>query len=181
MKRLLCMLCAVVAICTAYAQPPMPPGHRPADPKAEAARNERMRRSVERMKQALDMTDKQAEQFVPVYQAYTREINGIRKDLKMLMDYYKDKPTDKKTAMKLVMVQLDADAEIIKAKKEYLRLFKMYLTPEQLSKVFLLDSKPARPHRQGPGGPGAPDPKPDGRPDAEPGERPAAPGGAPRP
>lgn len=139
-----------------------------------------MRRSVERMKQALDMTDKQAEQFVPVYQAYTREINGIRKDLKMLMDYYKDKPMDKKTAMKLVMVQLDADAEIIKAKKEYLRLFKMYLTPEQLSKVFLLDSKPARPHRQGPGGPGAPDPKPDGRPDAKPGERPAAPGGAPR-
>lgn len=99
----------------------------------------------EHLKEALQMDDKQLEKFAPVYQAYQREIRGIRKDLKTLMDSYKDEEIDHKTAYRLVMAQLNADADIIRCKKEYMRVFKDYLTPEQMSKIFLVEHK--RPHQ----------------------------------
>ena len=50
---------------------------------------------------------------------------------------------------------LNGDKEIIKVKKEYIRVFVNYLTPEQLAKIFTLDKGPRRPRgpRGGQGGP----------------------------
>ena len=77
-------------------------------------------------------------------------------ELKTLLDGYKDVEMDEKTAFRMVMDQLNADADIIACKKEYMRVFKNYLTPEQLSKVFIVEKFASRP--RGPkGGPGAPD------------------------
>ena len=57
-----------------------------------------------------------------------------------------------------MMAQLNGDKEIIQVKKEYIKVFVNYLTPEQLSKVFTLDQGPRRPRgpRGGQGGQGGP-------------------------
>ena len=95
----------------------------------------------------LKLSPKQAEKFAPVYLAYQNEIRKIRKDLKTLMDSYKGKEIDEKTAFRMVMDQLNADADIIACKKEYMRVFKAHLTPEQMSKIFLVEKKAMRPNR----------------------------------
>ena len=155
MKRALTLLVAILAICTATAQPPMgpPPGMGGREQGPRKTPVERIAGLVEELK----LTPKQAEKFAPVYLAYQGEIRKIRKDLKMLMDGYKDKEIDEKTAFRMVMDQLNADADIIACKKEYMRVFKDHLTPEQLSRIFLVERRANRPQRPG-GAPQGPPP-----------------------
>ena len=91
------------------------------------------------------------------------------------MDSYKDVEMTEKVAFRMVMDQLNADADIIACKKEYMRVFKSYLTPEQLSKIFLVEKFAGRPRR----GEGMPTP-PEGMP-TPPTGFPAPPAGAPVP
>lgn len=154
MKHLILILCAVFAIDIASAQPPMgmggPGGKRP-DPT----------KRIERIKEQLGLSDEQAQKFAPVYLAYQREISSIRKDLKTLMQSYEGKEVDEKAAFRMVMAQLTADADIIACKKEYTRVFKDYLTPEQLSKIFLVErQRPQRHSQDAPGGAPAQQPMP---------------------
>ena len=148
MKKFIFILLAVVAAGSMQAQPPhggMPPHGMMQQQGQDNPSDRSIAKRFEHLKEALQMDDKQLEKFAPVYQAYQREIRGIRKDLKTLMDSYKDEEIDHKTAYRLVMAQLNADADIISCKKEYMRVFKDYLTPEQMSKIFLVEHK--RPHQ----------------------------------
>ena len=143
MKRVLFILCAVLAVSAVSAQrPPMGPPPGMQQQGSDRDRADRMAKRIEHLKNVLDMTDEQAAKFAPIYQSYQREVSGIRKDLKAVMDSYKDKEIDEKTSYKLVMAQLKADGDIIACKKEYLRVFKDYLTPEQMSKIFLVENRP---------------------------------------
>ena len=84
-----------------------------------------------------------------------REIRAVRKDTKTYVDSFKGEEMTIKVAKKIMMAQLNGDKEIIKVKKEYIRVFVNYLTPEQLAKIFTLDKGPRRPRgsRGGQGGP----------------------------
>ncbi len=145
MKRFIFCLLAVAAVCSAMAQPPR--GMMPPQGAQDQASERSIAKRYEHVKNALGMTDEQIEKFAPVYSAYQREIRGIHKDLKTLTDSYKDETIDEKTAFRLVMAQLNADADVIRCKKEYMRVFKNYLTPDQMSKIFLIENRPPRrPH-----------------------------------
>ena len=159
MKKFFALIIAALAVSVASAQPPMgpPPGMGPGmgrggemGPKKSPV--ERIAGLVEELK----LTPEQAEKFAPVYLAYQAEIRKIRKDLKTLMDGYNGKEINEKLAFRMVMDQLNADADIIACKKEYMRVFKNYLTSEQLSKIFMVEKKAMRPQRPqgGQGGPG---------------------------
>lgn len=157
MKRLIFTLFALLAIGSATAQPPM--GQTPGtssgqgEPRQKKTPVERIAHIVE----ALELTPEQAEKFAPVFLNYQKEVRNIRKELKMFMDSYKDQEIDNKAAFRMVMAQLNADADVITCKKEYTRVFKSYLTPEQLSKVFLVEKMRPRRHKGGDGAPqGAP-------------------------
>lgn len=154
MKKFFALIIAALAVSVASAQPPMgpPPGMGPGmgrggemGPKKSPV--ERIAGLVEELK----LTPEQAEKFAPVYLAYQGEIRKIRKDLKTLMDSYNGKTINEKLAFRMVMDQLNADADIIACKKEYMRVFKDHLNPEQLSKIFMIEKKAMRPQR--PGGP----------------------------
>lgn len=154
MKKFFALIIAALAVSVASAQPPMgpPPGMGPGmgrggemGPKKSPV--ERIAGLVEELK----LTPEQAEKFAPVYLAYQGEIRKIRKDLKTLMDSYNGKTINEKLAFHMVMDQLNADADIIACKKEYMRVFKDHLNPEQLSKIFMVEKKAMRPQR--PGGP----------------------------
>ena len=154
MKKFFALIIAALAVSVASAQPPMgpPPGMGPGmgrggemGPKKSPV--ERIAGLVEELK----LTPEQAEKFAPVYLAYQAEIRKIRKDLKTLMDSYNGKTINEKLAFRMVMDQLNADADIIACKKEYMRVFKDHLNPEQLSKIFMIEKKAMRPQR--PGGP----------------------------
>ena len=154
MKKFFALIIAALAVSVASAQPPMgpPPGMGPGmgrggemGPKKSPV--ERIAGLVEELK----LTPEQAEKFAPVYLAYQGEIRKIRKDLKTLMDSYNGKTINEKLAFRMVMDQLNADADIIACKKEYMRVFKDHLNPEQLSKIFMVEKKAMRPQR--PGGP----------------------------
>lgn len=149
MKRILAIICAALAVNMVMAQPPMG-GGRGQGPKKTPV--ERIAGLVEELK----LTPEQAEKFAPVYLAYQGEIRKIRKDLKTLMDGYNGKEINEKLAFRMVMDQLNADADIIACKKEYMRVFKNYLTSEQLSKIFMVEKRAMRPQRPngGQGGPG---------------------------
>ena len=162
MKKFLTLLTAAFAVNMATAQPPMgpPPGmgrggmeHGPRKTPVER---------IAGLVEELQLTPEQAEKFAPVYLNYQGEIRKIRQELKMLMDGYEGKEIDEKLAFRMVMDQLNADADIIACKKEYMRVFKSYLTPEQLSKIFLVEKHanrpPGRPHGvpQGPPPAGSP-------------------------
>lgn len=169
MKKFFALIIAVLTVGIASAQPPMgpPPGMGPGmghggerGPKKTPV--ERIAGLVEELK----LTPEQAEKFAPVYLAYQGEIRKIRKDLKTLMDSYEGKEITEKVAFRMMMDQLNADADVIACKKEYMRVFKDYLNPEQLSKIFLVEKKAMRPQRpggkggpHGPGGPGGPAPR----------------------
>ena len=148
MKRFILSIFVVLAACSAMAQPPRgmmppPPQHGGADQPSDRS----IAKRYDHLKIALEMNDEQIEKFAPVYSAYQREVRGIRKDLKELMDSYKGKTIDDKVAFRLVMAQLNADADVIRCKKEYMRVFKDYLTPDQMSKIFLVENRPPRkPH-----------------------------------
>ncbi len=149
MKKLLTLLVAALALGTAMAQPPMGPpsgrvsGGQSGEPGPRKTPVERIAGLVEELK----LTPKQAEKFAPVYLAYQGEVRKIRKELKTLMDSYQGQEITEKVAFRMVMDQLNADADIIACKKEYMRVFKDYLTPEQISRVFLVEKKAMRPPR----------------------------------
>ena len=147
MKKILLMLVAVLAFVSASAQPPFGPP--PGGPGREGG--DRGARTVEMLQKRLNMSPEQAQKFAPVYQGYQREIRNVRKETKMVVDSYKDEEMTVKVAKKIMMAQLNGDKEVIQVKKEYIRVFVAYLTPEQLSKVFTLDQGPRRPRGGKPG------------------------------
>ena len=161
MKKFFAFIVAVLAVGFATAQPPMgpppgmmPPGMGPGG--MERGPRKTPQERIAGLVEELKLTPEQAEKFAPVYLNYQNEIRKIHQELKTLLDGYKDVEMDEKTAFRMVMDQLNADADVIACKKEYMRVFKNYLTPEQLSKIFIVEKFASRP--RGPkGGPGAPD------------------------
>ena len=145
MKKILLMIVAVLAFVTVSAQPPMG-GQRGGN---------RGAKTIEMLQTRLQMTPEQAKKFAPVYDGYMRELRQVRKDTKTYVDSFKGEEMTIKVAKKIMMAQLNGDKEIIKVKKEYIRVFVNYLTPEQLAKIFTLDKGPRRPRgsRGGQGGP----------------------------
>lgn len=145
MKKFFALIIAVLAVGIVSAQP----AGRGGEQGQKKTPVERIAGLVEELK----LTPEQAEKFAPVYLAYQGEIRKIRKDLKTLMDGYNGKEIDEKLAFRMVMDQLNADADIIACKKEYMRVFKDYLNPDQLSKIFLVEKRAMRPQGKH-GGPG---------------------------
>ena len=135
MKKILLMIVAVLAFVTVSAQPPQG-GQRGGN---------RGAKTIEMLQQRLQMSPEQAKKFAPVYEGYQREIRAVRKDTKTYVDSFKGEEMTIKVAKKIMMAQLNGDKEIIKVKKEYIRVFVNYLTPEQLAKIFTLDKGPRRP------------------------------------
>ena len=154
MKKILVMIIAVLAFISASAQPPFGPP--PGGPGGHGG--DRNARTVEMLQKALNMSPEQAKKFAPVYQGYMRELRQVRKDTKTYVDSFKGEEMTIKVAKKIMMAQLNGDKEIIKVKKEYIRVFVNYLTPEQLAKIFTLDKGPRRP-RGSRGGQGDPRPQ----------------------
>ena len=157
MKKILVMMIAVLAFITASAQPPFGPP--PGGPGGHGGPGgDRGARTVEMLQKALGMSPEQAKKFAPVYQGYMRELRQVRKDTQTYVDSFKGEEMNIKTAKKIMMAQLYGDKEIIQVKKEYIKVFVNYLTPEQLSKVFTIGQGPRRPRggKGGPGGPGVP-------------------------
>ena len=153
MKKILVMMIAVLAFISASAQPPFgPPPGGPGGPHGGGDRNAR---TIEMLQKSLNMSPEQAKKFAPVYQGYMRELRQVRKDTKTYVDSFKGEEMTIKVAKKIMMAQLNGDKQIIQVKKEYIKVFVNYLTPEQLSKVFTLGQGPRRP-RGGKGGPGGP-------------------------
>ena len=148
MKKILLMIVAVLAFVTVSAQPPMG-GQRGGN---------RGAKTIEMLQTRLQMTPEQAKKFAPVYDGYMRELRQVRKDTKTYVDSFKGEEMTIKVAKKIMMAQLNGDKEIIKVKKEYIRVFVNYLTPEQLAKIFTLDKGPRRP-RGSRGGQGDPRPQ----------------------
>ena len=137
------MIVAVLAFVTVSAQPPQG-GQRGGN---------RGAKTIEMLQQRLQMSPEQAKKFAPVYDGYMREIRAVRKDTKTYVDSFKGEEMTIKVAKKIMMAQLNGDKQIIQVKKEYIKVFVNYLTPEQLSMVFTLGQGPRRP-RGGKGGPG---------------------------
>ena len=166
MKKILVMMIAVLAFISASAQPPFgpPPPGGPGGPGG----GDRSARTIEMLQKSLNMTPEQAKKFAPVYQGYMRELRQVRKDTKTYVDSFKGEEMTIKVAKKIMMAQLNGDKQIIQIKKEYIKVFVNYLTPEQLSKVFTIGQGPRRP-RGGKGGPGG-----------APGDVPPPPAGAPQ-
>ena len=160
MKKILVMMIAVLAFISASAQPPGGPGG--------PGGGDRSARTIEMLQKSLNMTPEQAKKFAPVYQGYMRELRQVRKDTKTYVDSFKGEEMNIKIAKKIMMAQLNGDKQIIQVKKEYIKVFVNYLTPEQLSKVFTIGQGPRRP-RGGKGGPGG-----------APGDVPPPPAGAPQ-
>lgn len=151
MKKILLMLVAILAFFTVSAQPPMgggPMGGGPMGGGQGANRNARM---VEMLQKQLNMSYEQAKKFAPVYQGYQREIRAVRKETKDYVDSFKGEEMTIKVAKKIMMAQLNGDKQIIQVKKEYIKVFVQYLTPEQLSKVFTIGQGPRRPRGAAPG------------------------------
>jgi Spy/CpxP family protein refolding chaperone len=146
MKKILLMMIAVLAFVTVSAQPPM------GGPRGGGDRNAK---TIEMLQKALQMTPEQAKKFAPVYDGYMREIRNVRKDTKTYVDSFKGEEMTIKTAKKIMMAQLNGDKQIIQVKKEYIRVFVEYLTPEQLSKVFTLGQGPRGPRGHRGGKPGS--------------------------
>ena len=153
MKKILVMIIAVLAFITASAQPPFGPPLGHGGPGGQGG--DRNARTIEMLQKSLNMTPEQAKKFAPVYQGYMRELRQVRKDTKAYVDSFNGQEMDIKVAKKIMMAQLNGDKQIIQVKKEYIKVFVNYLTPEQLSKVFTLGQGPRRP-RGGHGGPGGP-------------------------
>ena len=148
------MMIAVLAFVTVSAQPPQ------GGPQGGQRGGDRNARTIEMLQRELHMTPEQAKAFAPVYSGYMRELRQVRKDTKTYVDSFKGEEMTIKVAKKIMMAQLNGDKEIIQVKKEYIKVFVNYLTPEQLSKVFTLGQGPRGPRgprggKGGPGGPGA--------------------------
>lgn len=146
MKKILLIIVAVLAFVTVSAQPPMGGA---GGPRGGGDRNAK---TIEMLQNRLSMTPEQAKKFAPVYSAYMRELRQVRKDTKTYVDSFKGEEMTIKIAKKIMMAQLNGDKQIIQVKKEYIRVFVEYLTPEQLSKVFTLGQGGPRRPRGGHGG-----------------------------
>ena len=153
MKKILLMLVAVLAFVTVSAQPPQ------GGPQGGQRGGDRNGRMIEMLQKQLNMSPEQAKKFAPVYQGYQRELRNVRKETKMIVDSYKNEEVTVKVAKKIMMAQLNGDKQIIQVKKEYIRVFVNYLTPEQLSKIFTIGQGPRRPR----GGQQGHDPRPQGQ------------------
>ena len=149
MKKILLIMIAVLAFVTASAQPPQ------GGPQGGRHGGDRNARMVEMLQKQLNMSPEQAKEFVPVYQGYQRELRNVRKETKTYVDSFKGEEMTIKVAKKIMLAQLNGDKEIIKVKKEYIKVFVNYLTPEQLAKVFTVGQGNHRPRapRGGQGGP----------------------------
>ena len=149
MKKILLMIVAVLAFVAVSAQPPQ------GGPQGGPRGGNRGAKTIEMLQKRLQMSPEQAKKFAPVYDGYMREIRAVRKDTKTYVDSFKGEEMTIKVAKKIMMAQLNGDKEIIKVKKEYIRVFVNYLTPEQLAKVFTLGQGPRGPRgpRGGQGGP----------------------------
>ena len=145
MKKILLMIVAVLAFVTVSAQPPQ------GGPQGGQRGGDRNARMVEMLQKQLNMSPEQAKKFAPVDQGYQREIRAVRKDTKTYVDSFKGEEMTIKVAKKIMMAQLNGDKEIIKVKKEYIKVFVNYLTPEQLSKVFTIGQGQRRPRGGKPG------------------------------
>ena len=121
MKKFFALIIAVLAVGIVSAQPAGRGGEQ--GPKKSPVER------IAHVTEELGLTEKQAEKFAPVYLAYQSEISRIRKDLKKVMEWYNGKELTEKLAFRKAMDQLNADADIIACKKEYLRVFKNHLTP----------------------------------------------------
>ena len=139
MKKILLMLVAVLAFVTVSAQPPQ------GGPQGGQRGGDRNGRMIEMLQKQLNMSPEQAKKFAPVYQGYQRELRNVRKETKMIVDSYKNEEVTVKVAKKIMMAQLNGDKQIIQVKKEYIRVFVNYLTPEQLSKIVTIGQGPRRP------------------------------------
>lgn len=160
MRHLIITLFAVLSALAASAQPMMGPPPGMGGGPSEADKAARKARMYERLKAELNLTQEQAEKFAPVYQQYQRDIAQVRKDLKTYLDSYKDQEIDDKAAYNMLKAQLDNELDVVKIKREYIKIFKDYLNPEQLSKIFMAEKKSAR----------------GGRPNGQPGSIPPPPG-----
>ena len=157
MKKILLMLVAVLAFVTVSAQPPQ------GGPQGGQRGGDRNGRMIEMLQKQLNMSPEQAKKFAPVYQGYQRELRNVRKETKMIVDSYKNEEVTVKVAKKIMMAQLNGDKQIIQVKKEYIKVFVNYLTPEQLSKIFTLNQGGRRPRGGQPGQgprPQGPQPRP---------------------
>jgi hypothetical protein len=143
MKKFFALIIAVLAVGIVSAQP--------AGRGGEQGQKKTPAERIAHVTEELKLTPEQAEKFAPVYLAYQSEISRIRKDLKKVMEWYNGKELTEKLAFRKAMDQLNADADIIACKKEYLRVFKNHLTPEQLAKVFTIERR-----GKGKGGKGGP-------------------------
>jgi hypothetical protein len=149
MKKFFALIIAVLAVGIVSAQP--------AGRGGEQGQKKSPVERIAHVTEELGLTEKQAEKFAPVYLAYQSEISRIRKDLKKVMEWYNGKELTEKLAFRKAMDQLNADADIIACKKEYLRVFKNHLTPEQLAKVFTIERRgKGKGGKGGKGGPQGP-------------------------
>ncbi len=146
MKKILLMIVAVLAFVTVSAQPPQ------GGPQGGQRGGDRNARMIEMLQKQLNMSPEQANKFAPIYQAYQREIRNVRKDTKTYVDSFKGEEMTIKVAKKIMMAQLNGDKEVIQVKKEYIKVFVAYLTPEQLAKVFTIGQGNRRPRGGKPGG-----------------------------
>jgi len=146
MKKILLMIVAVLAFVAVSAQPPQ------GGPQGGQRGGDRNARMIEMLQKQLNMSPEQAKKFAPIYQAYQREIRNVHKDTKAYVDSFKGEEMTIKVAKKIMMAQLNGDKEVIQVKKEYIKVFVSYLTPEQLSKVFTIGQGPRRPRGGKPGG-----------------------------
>ncbi len=185
MKKLLLMICAVLTAGVMAAQPPFggpPPGFpgAPGGPAGGGDKKVDNAKRYEYVKMGLKMDDKAFEKFLPLYMAYQREIRNIDKDLKKYVDSFKEEDeVSKKVARKVAMARLNAQMDTARAKKEHLRAFMPYLTPDQILKVFSLERRGGKRGDKGGRPEGAP---PAGFPGAFPGGTPPPPpAGAPVP
>ena len=162
MKKIISVIVAVLAFVAVSAQPPMGGGSGFDAPQGRGGGRggDRGAKMVEMLQKQLDMSPEEAKKFAPIYQGYQREIRNVRKEVKMVVDSYKTEKMTVKVAKKIMMAQLNGDKQIIQVKKEYIRVFVDYLTPEQLSKIFTIGQGPRR-HRSGKPGQG---PQPQGTP-----------------
>jgi hypothetical protein len=149
MKKFFALIIAVLAVGIVSAQP--------AGRGGEQGQKKSPVERIAHVTEELKLTPEQAEKFAPVYLAYQSEISRIRKDLKKVMEWYYGKELTEKLAFRKAMDQLNADADIIACKKEYLRVFKNHLTPEQLAKVFTIERRgKGKGGKGGKGGPQGP-------------------------
>ncbi len=191
MKKLILTVCAVLTAGIMAAQPPFggpPPGGFPGGPGGPMGGDRKVdnAKRYEYVKTGLNMDDKTFEKFLPLYMAYQRELRNIDKELKMYIESFTDDEITEKVAVKVAVARLDAQMDMARVKKEHLRTFVPYLTPDQILKVFSLERgrDGRRPPRGGAGAPpqGLPEgfTPPPGMPTPPPGGFPTPPSGAPQ-